>query len=83
MDREKKIMDSLAVTMDIEKQTCHSGLTQNLNECEKKSEYSKESESDYIKIALLYRNPYQIQSRKNLNFEWGDLNFTKSQKKKI
>ena len=58
-------------------QTCHFDLTQNLNECEKKSEYTEKNLNLTIKISLLYRNLYQIQTPKNLNFESGYLNFTK------
>ena len=48
-------------------QTCHFDLTQNLNECEKKSGYTEKNLNLTTKIALSYRNLYQIQS-KNLNF---------------
>ena len=64
-------------------QTCHFDLTGNLNECEKKSEYTEKNLNLNTKMALLYRNLYQIQSQKNLNFGPGYLNFTKFQKKKI
>ena len=64
-------------------QTCHSDLTQNLNELEKKSEYTEKNLNSTTKIALLYRNLYQIQSQKNLNFESGYLNFTKFHEKKL
>ena len=62
--------------------TCHFDLTENLNECEKKSEYTEKNLNLTTKIALLYRDPYQIQSQKNLNFVSGYLNFIKFQAKK-
>ena len=69
--------------MDSYKQTCHFDLTQNLNECEitekKNLNKQKKNLNLTIKIALLYRNLYQIQSEKNLNFGSGYLNFTKFQ----
>ena len=58
-------------------QTCHFDLTQNLNECEKKSEYTEMNLNLSTKIALLYTKLYQIQSQKNLNFESVYLNFAK------
>ena len=60
-------------------QTCHFDLTQNLNECEKKSEYTEKNLNLTIKTTLLYRILYQIQSQTNLNFESGYLSFTKFQ----
>ena len=63
------------------KQTCHSDLTKNLNESEKKSEYAEKNLNLTIKIGLLYSNLYQIQSQKNLNLESDYLNFTKIQEK--
>ena len=45
-------------------QACHFDLTQNLNECEKKSEYSEKNLNLTTKIALLNRNLYQIQREK-------------------
>ena len=62
-------------------QTCHFDLTQNLNECEKKSEYTENYLNLTIKYLsiIYYRNLYQIQRQKNLNFESGYLNFTKFQ----
>ena len=59
-------------------QTCHFDLTQILNECEKKSEFTEKNLNSTTKIAFLYRNLYQIQSPKNLNlsqFIWISLNF--------
>ena len=64
-------------------QTCHFDLTQNLNECEKKSEDTEKNLNLTTKIALLNRNFYQIQKPKNLNFESGYLNFNKFQKKNL
>ena len=64
-------------------QTCHFDLTKNLNECEKKSEYTEKNLNLTIKIALLYRNLYQIQSKKNLNFVLVYLNFTKFLEKNL
>ena len=49
-------------------QTCHFDLTQNLNECDKKSEYTEMNLNLTTKIALLYRNLYQIQSQKKSEF---------------
>ena len=63
-------------------QTCHFDLTQNLNECEKKSQYTEKDLNLTTKIQLLYRNLYQIQSQENLNLESGYLNFTKFHRKK-
>ena len=67
---KKKYLKNLLI------QTCHFELTQNLNECEKKSEHTEKNLNLTIKMALLYRNLYQIQSHKNLNF-------SKLKKKKI
>ena len=64
-------------------QTCHFDLTQNLNECEKKSEFTEKNLNLTTKIALLYRILYQIQSQKNLNLESTYLNFTKFQEKNL
>ena len=64
-------------------QTCHSSLTQNLNESEKKSEYAEKNLNLTTKIGLLYSNLYQIQSQKNLNLESAYLNFTKIQEKNL
>ena len=64
-------------------QTCHFDLTQNLNECEKKSEHTEKNLNLTTKTALLYSNSYQIQSQKNLNFESGYLNFTKFHEKNL
>ena len=64
-------------------QTCNFDLTQNLNECEKKSEYTEKNMNLTTKIALLYRNLYQIQRGKNLNFESVYLNLTKFQEKNL
>ena len=48
------------------KQTCHFDLIQNLNGCEKKSEYTEKNLNLTTKIAFIYyRNFYQIQSQKN------------------
>ena len=58
-------------------QTCHFDLTQNLNGCAKKSEYTEKNLNLATKIALLYRNLYQVQWQKKLNFESGYLNFSK------
>ena len=49
-------------------QTCHFDLTQNLNECKKKSEYTEKNLNLTTKKALLYRNLYQIQSHKKSEF---------------
>ena len=49
-------------------QTCHFDLTQNLNEYEKESEYTEKNLNLTTKIALLYRNLYQIQSQKISEF---------------
>ena len=54
-----------------------------MNECEKKSKYTEKNLNLTIKIALLNKNLYQIQSQKNLNFESGYLNFTKFQEKNL
>ena len=62
------------------KQTCHFDLTQNLNECEKKSEYTEKNLNLTTKVEFLYRNLYQNQSQKYLNLEPGYLNFTKFEK---
>ena len=48
-------------------QTCHFEVTHNLNECENKSEYTDKNLNLTTKIALLYRNLYQIHMEKNLN----------------
>ena len=64
-------------------QTCHFDLTQNLNKCEKKSEYTEKNLNLTTKIELLYRNLYENQSPKNLNLESGYLNFTKFQEKNL
>ena len=65
-------------------QTCHFDLIQNLNECQKKSEYSEKNLNLTTKVVLLYRNLYPIfQSQKNLNFESVYLNFTKFQEKNL
>ena len=64
-------------------QTCHFDLTQNLNECKKKSEYTEKNLNLTTKIALLYRNLYQIQRGENLNFESVYLNLTKVQGKNL
>ena len=64
-------------------QTCHFDLTHNLNKCEKKSEYTEKNLNLATKIALLYRNLYQVQSQKNLSFELGHLNFTKFNEKNL
>ena len=48
----------------------------------KKSEYTGKNLNLTTKIALLYRNFYQIKNHKNLNFEPVYLNFTKIQEKK-
>ena len=64
-------------------QTWHPNLTQNLNECEKKSEYAEKNLNLTIIIGLLYSNLYQIQSQKNLNLESGYLNFTKIHEKNL
>ena len=44
--------------------TCHFDLTQNLNKCEKKSEYTEKNLNLTTKIARLSRNLYEIQSQK-------------------
>ena len=63
-------------------QTCDFDLTQNLNECEKKeSEYTEKNLNLTTLIELLYRNLYQNQSPKNLNFESAYLKLTKFQEK--
>ena len=62
-------------------QTCHFDLTKNVNECEKKSEYTEKNLNLTTKIELLYRIFHQIQSQKYLNLESGYLNFTKFQEK--
>ena len=49
----------------------------------KKSEYTEKNLNLTIKIELLYRNAYQIQSQKDLNFESGYLNFTKVQENNL
>ena len=49
-------------------------------ECEKKSEYTEKNLNLTTKIALLYRNLYQIQSQ---NFQSGYLNFNKFQAKNL
>ena len=49
---------------------CHFDLTENLNECEKNLNNTEKNLNLTIKIALLHRNLYQIQSKKNLNFVW-------------
>ena len=46
-------------------QTCHFDLTQNLDECEKKSGYTENNLNLTTKIALLYRNLYQFQREKS------------------
>ena len=56
---------------------CHFDLTENLNECENKSEHTEKNLNLTTKIELLYRNFYHIQNQKNLNFVSGYLNFTK------
>ena len=61
-------------------QTCLFDVTQNLNECEKKSEYTEKNLMT-TKMALLYRNLDQIQI--NLNFKSIYLNFTKFQEKNL
>ena len=61
-------------------QTCHFDLTQNLNECDKKSEYTEKNLNLTIKIGLLYRNVYQIHSKKIWILSqviWISLNFRK------
>ena len=68
----------------MEQQNCHFDLTQNLNEGEKKSEYNTEKKSEFgYQNSPLYRNPYQIPRKKNLNFQSGHLNFTKFQEKNL
>ena len=47
-------------------QTCHFDLTQNMNESKKKFEYTEKNLNLTTKIALLYRNVYQIQSQKKI-----------------
>ena len=54
----------LAFIAGLFKQTCHFDQTQNLNECEKKSEYTEKNLNLTTKIAFLYRNHYQIQGKK-------------------
>ena len=48
--------------------------------------YEKQKSYDETELTfqptLVYRDPYQIQSQKNLNFVSGYLNFTKFQEKK-
>ena len=46
------------------RQTCHFDLTHTLIECEKKSEYTEKNLNLTSKIALSYRNLYQIQTEK-------------------
>ena len=58
-------------------------LTENLNECEKKSEYTEKNLNLTTKIAFLHRNLYQIQSQKYLIFVPGCLNFTKFHEKNL
>ena len=53
-------------------------MTQNLNECEKLSEYTEKNLNLTTKIAFLYRNLCQIQSQKPIY-----LNFTKFQEKNL
>ena len=48
-----------------------------------KSEYTEKYLNFTTKIALLYRNLYQIQSQKNLNFESVFLNSAKFQEKNL
>ena len=50
---------------------------------DRKSEYTEKNLNLTTKIELLYRNPYQIQSQKNLNFVTGYLNFTKFQEQNL
>ena len=56
------------------------------DECERKSKYTEKNLNLTTKIALLYRNLYQIkqknQSQKNLDCESVYLNFTKFLEKK-
>ena len=59
---------SVSAPREYLKQTCHSDMTQNLNESEKKSEYAEKSLNLTIKIGLLYSNLYQIQSQKKSEF---------------
>ena len=63
-------------------QTCHFDLTQNLNECEKKSENTENNLNLTAKITLLYRNLYQTQSQKKSEFSVRLSEFTKFQEKK-
>ena len=49
-------------------QTYHFDLAQNLNECQKKSEYTEKNLNLTTKIELLYRNLYQNQSQKKSEF---------------
>ena len=49
----------------------------------KKSELTEKNLNLTTKIALLYRNFYQIHSQKHLNYESGYLNFTKFQEKNL
>ena len=53
-----------------------------MNEKEK-SEYTEKNLNLTTKISLIYRNFYQIQSQKPLNFESVYLNFTKFQEKDL
>ena len=71
------VSSSTPLPYAIQLQTCHFDVTQNLNQCEKKSEYTGKNLNLTTKTALLYRNIYQIQSQKNLNFVSGYLNLTK------
>ena len=64
-------------------QTCHFDLTQILNECEKKSEYTEKNLNLTTKISLLYRNLSQIQREKKSELESGHLNFTKFHEKNL
>ena len=52
----------------VNSQTCHFDLTQNLNECEKKSKYKEKNLNLTTKIALIYIDLYQIQSQKKSEF---------------
>ena len=66
-------------------QTCHFDLTQNLNECVKKSEYTEKNLNLTTKIALLIyiEISTKFKAKKNLNLESVYMNFSKFYEKNL